>query len=355
MGLPLCFGHNERETKGKRGGMSVTSVIANTFSGVLLELTRMCYELPIDEFRQQALGTIGRAISCDKAWWALVTEREQALQIHSSCQIGLPDGCEELLNLTHGENVVGNRCRSAPGEAFVFGPECLYGNMATAVLAAYMDIQHVIAVTVANPQLNQSMFLSFARRETDQRFTESDRRLVQLVTPHLIELEQINFFLQIAQWRSSSFPQQAGLAVVDANSIIHAADSAFIRLLTEEWPSWNGPKLPEALVGAIGHGATGFLGKQVAGEFSNVGKLLTITLRERSPLEELRQREREIALAFARGDSYKEVAKSLSISPATVRHHLRKIYEKLGISDKAALANLINLSGDEGRGRSALR
>ena len=48
-----------------------------------------------------------------------------------------------------------------------------------------------------------------------------------------------------------------------------------------------------------------------------------------------------MAEAFASGRNYKEVARLLGVSPATVRHHLRAVYVKLGVRDKAALARTL--------------
>jgi DNA-binding CsgD family transcriptional regulator len=55
----------------------------------------------------------------------------------------------------------------------------------------------------------------------------------------------------------------------------------------------------------------------------------------------LTAREREVAEQFARGLSYKEVALVLHIAPATVRNHLARIYDKLGLETKSALVRLL--------------
>lgn len=55
----------------------------------------------------------------------------------------------------------------------------------------------------------------------------------------------------------------------------------------------------------------------------------------------LSPRELEIAQAYARGASYRGIAERLFIAPTTVRTHLRNIYEKLGISNKAELFSLL--------------
>ncbi|RJT28305.1 adenylate cyclase [Mesorhizobium waimense] len=58
-------------------------------------------------------------------------------------------------------------------------------------------------------------------------------------------------------------------------------------------------------------------------------------------LPALSEREWVVAAKFAEGMSYREIGRTLFISPATVRTHLSTIYRKLGVSSKTALAALI--------------
>ena len=57
--------------------------------------------------------------------------------------------------------------------------------------------------------------------------------------------------------------------------------------------------------------------------------------------EALSAREQEVAEAYRDGQSYKEIARSLEISPATVRTHLRTVYRKLGITSKLELSDAL--------------
>jgi len=50
----------------------------------------------------------------------------------------------------------------------------------------------------------------------------------------------------------------------------------------------------------------------------------------------LTPREQEILVHVAQGQSAPDIAKVLYLSPATVKGHLQAIYEKLGVSDRAA-------------------
>ena len=50
----------------------------------------------------------------------------------------------------------------------------------------------------------------------------------------------------------------------------------------------------------------------------------------------LSPREHEILELIAAGELAPDIAKRLGLSPATVRTHLQHLYEKLGVSDRAA-------------------
>jgi len=59
-------------------------------------------------------------------------------------------------------------------------------------------------------------------------------------------------------------------------------------------------------------------------------------------LDKLSGREREVALAVARGESNKEVARNLGITERTVKAHLTAAFELLGVRDRLQLSILLN-------------
>ena len=60
-------------------------------------------------------------------------------------------------------------------------------------------------------------------------------------------------------------------------------------------------------------------------------------LQSSEDLDDLTSRERQIADAYASGQSYKEIAEELGIAPGTVRTHINTIYRKIGVSSKIEL------------------
>jgi two-component system nitrate/nitrite response regulator NarL len=61
-----------------------------------------------------------------------------------------------------------------------------------------------------------------------------------------------------------------------------------------------------------------------------------IRLRAQSSGPVLSERERQVLQAFARGRSIPEVAEELVIGVSTVKTHTQRLYQKLGVSDRAA-------------------
>jgi two-component system nitrate/nitrite response regulator NarL len=105
---------------------------------------------------------------------------------------------------------------------------------------------------------------------------------------------------------------------------------------------------------AIAEGASGYLSKEAdrkaifeavrqasRGEVVISPELQTaiadeIRRRESATRPLLSPREREILLLTAEGRSAPEIGRELHLSPATVKWHLQSLYEKLGVSDRAA-------------------
>lgn len=68
----------------------------------------------------------------------------------------------------------------------------------------------------------------------------------------------------------------------------------------------------------------------------------------RSATAELTPRELEVAVAVARGATNPEAAAELCISRRTVEDHLGRVYRKLGVHDRRALADALGATGAEG-------
>lgn len=66
------------------------------------------------------------------------------------------------------------------------------------------------------------------------------------------------------------------------------------------------------------------------------GLAAQIQLREITSRPVLSPREQEVLRLISEGSSAPEIARQLHVSPSTVKTHLQSLYEKLGVSDRAA-------------------
>lgn len=67
--------------------------------------------------------------------------------------------------------------------------------------------------------------------------------------------------------------------------------------------------------------------------------------RERDPLEGLTARERDILQELAKGSSNKTIARALSLSEKTVKHHMTNILQKLRVRNRVEAALLAKKAG----------
>ena len=58
-------------------------------------------------------------------------------------------------------------------------------------------------------------------------------------------------------------------------------------------------------------------------------------------LDILTSREKQVALYLKDGDTYKDIASKLSITPRTVKAHASHVYQKLAVKDRLGLALLL--------------
>jgi two-component system, NarL family, nitrate/nitrite response regulator NarL len=105
---------------------------------------------------------------------------------------------------------------------------------------------------------------------------------------------------------------------------------------------------------ALEEGASGYLSKdadrdEIVGAVTRVAKGETVVppqlaaglageirMRSRSDAPVLSERERQVLNGFARGLSIPQLAAELFIGASTVKTHTQRLYEKLGVSDRAA-------------------
>lgn len=107
--------------------------------------------------------------------------------------------------------------------------------------------------------------------------------------------------------------------------------------------AYSAPEMLKEVREVVLHGGI-WLGRELLQQLISIGGSLvnTSTTRVESLLNLLTHREREVALAVARGLSNKEIARELNITERTVKAHISACFERLHAKDRLQLALMLN-------------
>jgi DNA-binding CsgD family transcriptional regulator len=277
-------------------------------------------------------------LSFDAAWWGVA---HTSHDIHSSFPYKLPaDYANFYLAHVSDTDTLAEAGLSHIGTTIRFGTADFAASAGLSRLTQTFGIQQALCTVLSTPTLNLSMFISLYRNRVDPAYREAERLFCDWVAPHLWATWTANWIAQMEHIRANNAASRVAHAICDQRGVLHSAEPRFVELMRAEWPDWHGPSLPEQLrqqAAAAGE----FRGNTIALRRFDACGLTLMEARLNSALDALSPREKTIAEAFAVGESYKQIAARLGLSPATVRHHLRSIYTKTNISNKSALTGLL--------------
>ncbi|EEG08588.1 helix-turn-helix transcriptional regulator [Pseudogulbenkiania ferrooxidans] len=317
-----------------RSGGAATRLAS--FSTVLLELYRLAREESLERFHQTALECLRPLLPFEMAWWGRAAQAEDGPHEHSSFLFGLPDGYIDDWKAIRHEDVTVGRVHAQPGVAVVVDMQAAELPAGLRWLGERYDIGELLCVIHTDPITQLSDHLALYRTPGAEAFGDAERELLSCLMPHLTAAASLNQIRTMQALRETLYEQRLALAVCDQVGMLQSAEPGFVDLLLTEWPDWAGPQLPAKVK------PQGYDGGRLSIEARPVNDLYLLTARYRCAMEQLSARESDVARLFGEGRTYKEIARLLDMSPHTVRHHIRSIYAKLGISGKAGIAHLLH-------------
>lgn len=318
---------------------------AERMSDFLLRLYAIGHQRSVLDFLPSMLGELRTHLPFDSAWWALSTTERGRFAFQASYVEGLPKEMHKLWLSIQDDDVIGHAVLLEPGRTLNFAPSEVDRTPGARWLSHRTGFRNVLCTQLHNPATHQHAFLALSRHDDRTRFTGAERRFKQLVMRHLDATATINRSVYLDRLRDGRCNEDTAAAIVDQSGGVHAQDVRFSELVRREWPNFRGPGIPASLRRHLTSDGPDFEGLRIRATIASLGAFDLIELGPRSPLDNLTPRERDIAAAFAAGDSYKEIARNQGIAPATVRHHLRSIYAKLNVSNKVQIARLVRSGG----------
>ena len=199
------------------------------------------------------------------------------------------------------------------------------------------DTAHSLAFIAEKTFANSIPALALWRARKRDSYRKAHSQQANLVIPHLIQARDIN-----RRFRLGPAGQSRSSATVLANhaGLLYFIESEGIALLQMEWPQWSPPFIPAPMIAALRTSSPcQFRGRAITAQAQVLDDMLCLTLSARLPAGAcLTGAEYRTAVLAARGLQYKEIARQLDISAATVRNHLHAAYRKLGVTNKTGLA-----------------
>jgi DNA-binding CsgD family transcriptional regulator len=321
------------------------------FNDLVLKVYRAARELPVGEFQDAALGLVRERLRFNSAVWAQGQNLQKGVAVHSAHLYNEP--LEMILdwqrindldlvvekvtrNVGHAQNV--NARALYPGRQHSVMREfsSRYGHQNLLIIGLLLDYVRV-----------GRCWLALYRPDANDQYGHTEVRLLDALAPHLFEALRINRTIGFREHgHAADLELTDDAAIARTDGVLNYCGRGFLELLRREWPSWQGFKLPDRFLESLPRdGKHAITRGHLVVAVKAAGDLLFLRVEQSSPLRTLTPRECTAATLYAEGRSYKEIARDMGISPATVRNFLQHTYSKLHVRDKAELARIL-LRGD---------
>lgn len=313
----------------------------------VLSLYRAAHEVPLAEFQETALRIVKGHIAFDGCKWGVsrLDERGvlfQSVHFHEDD----PAGAETYNEVRHEDRAafwaIGHR-----GMTGNFHFPSFYDRRSA--IADYTSrFRHSNALVTGLPGVDDRAMqsVSLYRGHPDDAFSEKDRQAAECLVPHLSEALTISRRIAAVRLRADA-DSPWSIAIMDHSGLLHFAEPEFETLLQAEWPASAVQQLPDAAHAALARSEVNaqYTGRTLIMRCVVDTGIFFVKARARMPTDGLTPRELSIVRAIARGYTYKEIARLLQLSPATVRNQTQTIHQRLNVGTNAELVAMLLRAG----------
>lgn len=323
---------------------------AQDLNDLLLLLYRAARETRLEEFQEQAIGLLRPSLGFTSAQWGSAPKSPQGISKRTVFLYNDVTEAPYLYEEVKDQDTPVKYAWDEGSGVISYNVRTMFRDKAHAGIRNYARcVEHenvllafdVERVETSGTLISLGKWISFYRADPDQRFSNRDRKLAQLLSPHLWEALAINRVTNLNVVTHSALKSFFALGIVDRDGYVYYAEPEFSALLRAEFDQGGRCRLPEPCVVALLRNER-FVGRSIVIEVTRPADILFLKARPVQSFDRLSRREVEIAKAVARGSSHKEIAKALAISPATARNHIQAIHEKLNVRNAVGLTEQIS-------------
>ncbi len=303
-------------------------------------LYRSVVSVPPDQFRRWALDSLKAVLPFDSAIWGSGNWDER--RFHAMTLSNLPDSFVQALQATAEENPLIAKLMASEHdtpttmESVCSDAKFYKSNLYKTTFGPY-GVERLLSTLHLDRRSGLYSLVSIYRKDRNQPFTVEEQTLQKRLTYHLFNALSHAFFIHLSRTHRDR-PAGAASAVVDRYGSYHEAQPRFLDAMGLHYPKHVANQLPFAVPEP---GETRMV-SPLCLKAEPMGELTIVHCWPMGPLDRLTSREREIVLAVAHGLSFKQAARRIGVAPSTVANHLYRIYRKLGVNSRTALADLIH-------------
>lgn len=305
---------------------------------LILNLYGSAQECTTGEFQGQALDMLRQTLPFDSA--AIIAASfspDMVIALHSLHLYQQP--LEKLADrkaLVSPDIILADACRSR-GRCVTMASADIdrrYHDL-HAYCGKYAIAHSMVLISPATHHANLDV-IALWRAGPERTYSTADTELGNLLLPHLTQAQAINSRLFSAP--ESQPPPGSVRLLASLHGCLQFVEPLAAAMLQREWPEWDPPMLPSALVEELRRPGLGrYTGRTLVAHVMEQGGYLHIQLAQRPVGRPLTSVEGAVARLAASGLSYKDIAKRQGVSPATVRNQLHSVYAKLDVGNKTAL------------------
>jgi DNA-binding CsgD family transcriptional regulator len=293
--------------------------------------------IELAQFRKWALNELQTLIDFDAAIWS--TGHLSTRTFHTHTTLGLPQDFADQLIAYLPINPISKLLFTRVGEPVdmsdVLNDDAFFNSDIYKSVFKPQKITRILSSVHIEQRSGIYTLLTLYRKNTDNPFTQEDKEIYGRALFHLLKSASQACILNL---KIIDREKVNHTAICDKHGIYHETEIIFLDLMEEYFPDYSGQSLPFS----IPLDETNFVKNQLHIHCEKMGDLYRITARPTTPLDELTQRELEVVNGVSQGMSFKQIAKKLSLSPSTISNHLYRIYQKLHISNRTELADLMH-------------
>lgn len=307
--------------------------------GVLTHnLYRYAYSEGIRSFDALLFNLLQEALPFDSAWIGHSTLTPAGPVMHSNVLHQLTPDYAACWAAVQAHDPLVHEAIGQPGMPTVLTADDLHLHADFRAFLRQFGIGNVLCTTNLDPTLQTCVHLSLYRHAAQPAFAHSERALMAAAMPNLASAIAMNRMREVERVNAGSMAPRTGVAIVSNKGSVQYADPAFRDFMLTKWPDGQGAIFPSSLLQAMASDTAHFNGTRNSVVGVTRGDFPVVTARRKPRSDILTPCERAVALRFAQGNNYKEVARMQGMAPSTVRHHLRQVYAKLNILNKGAIA-----------------